>query len=70
MRFKLNDRYIKGTVVFERSEDGNTAKMSFQGAGKLPANAKYEIDGDKWRVISVTPSDYNLGVYNADLELV
>jgi hypothetical protein len=68
MRFKLNDRYIRGTVAFESY--GETAIMSYVGEPKLPLNTQYDINGNKWRVVQVRRSIYNSQIINVDMVLV
>jgi hypothetical protein len=67
IRFKINDRYIKGTVAFERFDD--KAIMSYVGTSKLPTNAQYTIEGEKWQVVQVRTSNYNPNVINVDMVL-
>lgn len=68
LKFTLNDRYIKGKVAFQNN--GTTAVMSYFGEPKLPINAEYEIDGEKWQVVQVRSSDYNPQITNVDLLLI
>ncbi len=70
IRLKLNDRYIRGTIVFE--DNGDRAKFSYinTGLSSLPINARYELEGKQWRVAAVEVSDYNTFVTNVDLELI
>lgn len=68
IRLSLNDRYIKGEVVFE--EFGNNARLSYRGKPNLPLNTQYSINGKTWRVEKVAQSDFNNIVVNVDMVLV
>lgn len=68
MRIKLNDRYHKGTAVFE--SDGDNATLTFMTKNKIPLNLKYELEDSAWQVTSVTASDYVDGVVTLGLEKI
>ena len=67
MRFRMNDRYIKGMVAFESY--GDTADLSYIGP-PLPVNIQYELQGLKWKVTKAYPSVYNPQVTNVKLERI
>jgi hypothetical protein len=69
MRLTINDRYIKGTVAFDRF--GDKARMSYMTSSSspaLPLSARYKIDGTEWRIVEINRSQFNPNIVNVDLE--
>ena len=68
MRIKLDDRYHKGTAVFE--PNGDNATLTFMTKNKIPLNLRYELQDSTWQVTSVTASDYVDNVVTLGLEKI
>lgn len=71
-RTSLNDRYIKGTVMFSQTGDETAQLACFKRniSGTVPPNAVYDLEGHKWRVVQLNPSLYNDLVVILELERV